>query len=118
MSTLLPILPPADLLDPADKLSPAAQQAEEEKNRMRHYFEKPEEQLNAVVQHEPVCLYLETTNRCNLLCTTCPRTYEQLEPEADADQRGPTHPDPAAWTAKLMGEAEDGRLGEDADDWD
>jgi len=33
--------------------------------------------------HEPVCLYLETTNRCNLLCTTCPRTYEELEPPAD-----------------------------------
>jgi len=30
-----------------------------------------------------VCLYLETTNRCNLLCTTCPRTYEELEPPAD-----------------------------------
>jgi radical SAM protein with 4Fe4S-binding SPASM domain len=33
--------------------------------------------------HDPVCLYLETTNRCNLLCTTCPRTYEDLEPPAD-----------------------------------
>ena len=32
---------------------------------------------------DPVCLYLETTNRCNLLCTTCPRTYADLEPEAD-----------------------------------
>src|SRR5262249_7011926 len=31
----------------------------------------------------PVCLYLETTNRCNLLCTTCPRTYAELEPPAD-----------------------------------
>jgi MoaA/NifB/PqqE/SkfB family radical SAM enzyme len=31
----------------------------------------------------PICLYLETTNRCNLLCTTCPRTYEELEPPAD-----------------------------------
>ena len=31
----------------------------------------------------PVCVYLETTNRCNLLCTTCPRTYEELEPPAD-----------------------------------
>jgi MoaA/NifB/PqqE/SkfB family radical SAM enzyme len=30
-----------------------------------------------------VCLYLETTNRCNLLCTTCPRTFEALEPPAD-----------------------------------
>ena len=27
--------------------------------------------------------YLEVTNRCNLLCTTCPRTYEELEPPAD-----------------------------------
>ncbi len=34
-------------------------------------------------EREPVCLYLETTNRCNLLCTTCPRTYEELEPPAD-----------------------------------
>jgi radical SAM protein with 4Fe4S-binding SPASM domain len=33
--------------------------------------------------HDPVCLYLETTNRCNLLCTTCPRTYAELEPPAD-----------------------------------
>jgi MoaA/NifB/PqqE/SkfB family radical SAM enzyme len=83
MSTLLPILPPDDLLESADKLSPAAQQAEEEKNRMRRYFEKPETQLGSVAEQEPVCLYLETTNRCNLLCTTCPRTYEELEPEAD-----------------------------------
>jgi MoaA/NifB/PqqE/SkfB family radical SAM enzyme len=83
MTTLLPILPPDDLIERVDKLGPAAQQAEEEKNRMRRYFEKPEAQLNSVAQHEPVCLYLETTNRCNLLCTTCPRTYEQLEPEAD-----------------------------------
>jgi MoaA/NifB/PqqE/SkfB family radical SAM enzyme len=83
MSTLLPILPPDDLFESADKLSPAAQQAEEEKNRMRRYFEKPETQLGSIAEQEPVCLYLETTNRCNLLCTTCPRTYEQLEPEAD-----------------------------------
>ena len=34
-------------------------------------------------EREPVCLYLETTNRCNLLCTTCPRTYAELEPPAD-----------------------------------
>ena len=30
-----------------------------------------------------VCLYLEVTNRCNLLCETCPRTFEELEPPAD-----------------------------------
>ena len=39
--------------------------------------------LSPVAAHDPVCLYLETTNRCNLLCTTCPRTYADLEPEAD-----------------------------------
>jgi hypothetical protein len=50
---------------------------------MRRYFEKPEDELSVIVEHEPVCLYLEVTNRCNLLCTTCPRTYEELEPEAD-----------------------------------
>jgi len=80
MSSLLPILP---LPVEPDALSPAAREAEQEKNRMRRYFEKTEEQLGPTVEHEPVCLYLETTNRCNLLCTTCPRTYEQLEPEAD-----------------------------------
>jgi MoaA/NifB/PqqE/SkfB family radical SAM enzyme len=85
MSTLLPILPPDDFMDESGKLSPAAQLAEEEKNRMRRYFERPEADahLAPVAAQEPVCLYLETTNRCNLLCTTCPRTYEELEPEAD-----------------------------------
>src|SRR3984885_15426895 len=34
-------------------------------------------------EHEPVCLYLETTNPCNLLCTPCPRPYAELEPPAD-----------------------------------
>lgn len=84
MSSLLPILPPSDLLE-ADALSPAAQKAEEEKNAMRKYFQKPgsQSELTGHADEEPVCLYLETTNRCNLLCVTCPRTYEQLEPEAD-----------------------------------
>jgi len=47
------------------------------------YFEHIEEGRNPVAELEPVCLYLETTNRCNLLCTTCPRTFEDLEPPAD-----------------------------------
>jgi MoaA/NifB/PqqE/SkfB family radical SAM enzyme len=48
----------------------------------KRYFESV--QANSEVpEREPVCLYLETTNRCNLLCTTCPRTYEELEPPAD-----------------------------------
>src|SRR6516164_451401 len=46
------------------------------------YFEGVAERADVSVQ-DPVCLYLETTNRCNLLCTTCPRTYEELEPPAD-----------------------------------
>lgn len=48
-----------------------------------NYFELLDDQLSVLARQEPVCLYLEVTNRCNLLCTTCPRTFEQLEPEAD-----------------------------------
>lgn len=47
------------------------------------YHEAADPALAPVTQKPPVCLYLETTNRCNLLCTTCPRTYEELEPPAD-----------------------------------
>src|ERR1700736_6578094 len=32
---------------------------------------------------DPVCLYLEKTTRCNLLCTTLPPPYEELAPPAD-----------------------------------
>src|ERR1700730_11210157 len=48
----------------------------------RRYFESVRARTH-VPDERPVCLYLETTNRCNLLCTTCPRTYEELEPPAD-----------------------------------
>lgn len=48
----------------------------------KRYFESVDADRE-VPEHEPVCLYLETTNRCNLLCTTCPRTYAELEPPAD-----------------------------------
>jgi len=47
------------------------------------YFEHVDEKRRPLAEFEPVCLYLETTNRCNLLCTTCPRTFEDLEPPAD-----------------------------------
>ena len=47
------------------------------------YFEHAVKERSALAEAEPVCLYLETTNRCNLLCTTCPRTFEDLEPPAD-----------------------------------
>ena len=49
----------------------------------RRYFESAEGERGAHAARAPVCLYLETTNRCNLLCTTCPRTYAELEPPAD-----------------------------------
>jgi MoaA/NifB/PqqE/SkfB family radical SAM enzyme len=49
----------------------------------RRYFEAVEAQRTDMAQRDPVCLYLETTNRCNLPCTTCPRTFEELEPAAN-----------------------------------
>ena len=49
----------------------------------RRYFESVAPQRAKRMEREPVCLYLEVTNRCNLLCTTCPRTYIELEPPAD-----------------------------------
>jgi MoaA/NifB/PqqE/SkfB family radical SAM enzyme len=49
----------------------------------RRYFDHIAAERGSVAEVEPVCLYLETTNRCNLLCTTCPRTFEALEPPAD-----------------------------------
>ena len=49
----------------------------------RRYHEAADPGRAAVAGRPPVCLYLEVTNRCNLLCTTCPRTYVELEPPAD-----------------------------------
>ena len=49
----------------------------------RRYHELVQEARTASASRPPICLYLEVTNRCNLLCTTCPRTYEDLEPPAD-----------------------------------
>jgi MoaA/NifB/PqqE/SkfB family radical SAM enzyme len=49
----------------------------------RRYFAHIAADRGTLAEAEPVCLYLETTNRCNLLCTTCPRTFEALEPPGD-----------------------------------
>ncbi len=49
----------------------------------RRYFEEIEARRSSEAAAPPVCLYLEVTNRCNLLCETCPRTFETLEPPAD-----------------------------------
>jgi MoaA/NifB/PqqE/SkfB family radical SAM enzyme len=51
----------------------------------RRYFDHVGAARSPWAEAEPVCLYLETTNRCNLLCTTCPRTFEALEPPGDMD---------------------------------
>ena len=48
----------------------------------RRYFEAVQTRASEAGAR-PVCLYLEVTNRCNLLCETCPRTFETLEPPAD-----------------------------------
>ena len=48
----------------------------------RRYFETVSAR-SPQAETKPVCLYLEVTNRCNLLCETCPRTFEALEPPAD-----------------------------------
>ncbi len=49
----------------------------------RRYFEAVTSERADQATAPPVCLYLEVTNRCNLLCETCPRTFEELEPPAD-----------------------------------
>ena len=49
----------------------------------RRYFEAVGQQRSPIAEAPPVCVYLEVTNRCNLLCETCPRTFEALEPPAD-----------------------------------
>ena len=49
----------------------------------RRYFEAIGRERSPIAEAPPVCLYLEVTNRCNLLCETCPRTFEALEPPAD-----------------------------------
>ena len=45
----------------------------------RRYFEQVGDTRGVLADSDPVCLYLEITNRCNLLCATCPRTFEELE---------------------------------------
>jgi len=37
-------------------------------------------QRGPVVESGPKVIFIEVTNRCNLLCETCPRTYFQREP--------------------------------------
>jgi MoaA/NifB/PqqE/SkfB family radical SAM enzyme len=64
-------------IDPEDTIATPARKIDP-----RRYFERAGERHDEAAA-PPVCLYLETTNRCNLLCTTCPRTYEELEPPAD-----------------------------------
>jgi MoaA/NifB/PqqE/SkfB family radical SAM enzyme len=49
----------------------------------RRYFAQAARDRRETAERDPVCLYLETTNRCNLPCTTCPRTFEELEPPAN-----------------------------------
>ncbi|HKM63018.1 MAG TPA: radical SAM/SPASM domain-containing protein [Acidisphaera sp.] len=63
---------------PDTMMAPATQRPDP-----RRYFEQIGPERGPVASAPPVCLYLEVTNRCNLLCETCPRTFETLEPPAD-----------------------------------
>src|SRR5262249_20182921 len=72
--------PSANRLDQEGSMSIASGSAAKASPNPRRYFEHVDEERGAIAAAEPVCLYLETTNRCNLLCTTCPRTFETLEP--------------------------------------
>src|SRR3954466_116073 len=63
--------------------SPMSSASPAETFNPRRYFERAAGPRAAAAIADPVCLYLEVTNRCNLLCTTCPRTFEELEPPAD-----------------------------------
>src|SRR3569832_1946898 len=47
------------------------------------YFDHIAADRGPVAEAEPVCLYLETTNRYKQQNTTCPRTFETLEPPGD-----------------------------------
>lgn len=51
----------------------------------RRYFDSVARERTEIADRDPVCLYIEVTNRCNLPCTTCPRTFEELEPAANMD---------------------------------
>ena len=66
---------------PMDDLTP--EPVDREPVDARRYFEAGTSTHGGIADKPPVCLYLEVTNRCNLLCTTCPRTYVELEPPAD-----------------------------------
>src|SRR5208337_2073099 len=65
---------------PDTMMAPATQRPDP-----RRYFEQIGPERGPVASAPPVCLYLEVTNRCNLLCETCPRTFEALEPPKDMD---------------------------------
>jgi MoaA/NifB/PqqE/SkfB family radical SAM enzyme len=77
----------------------------------RRYHEVADPNRSPRAPGPPVCLYLEVTNRCNLLCTTCPRTYADLEPPAghglgsvSFDRRPASEPHArrAAWVGEPM----------------
>src|SRR5260370_29785790 len=49
----------------------------------RRYFEHIAAERGAVAELERVCLYLEPTNGCSLLCTPCRGPFEALEPPGE-----------------------------------
>jgi MoaA/NifB/PqqE/SkfB family radical SAM enzyme len=52
----------------------------EQKFLPAEYLLPADQPRGAVIQGGPKVIFIEVTNRCNLLCETCPRTYFQREP--------------------------------------
>src|SRR5919109_4453769 len=52
-----------------------------EQNFLPDAYRLPEgSQRGAIVDISPRVVFIEVTNRCNLLCQTCPRTFFDREP--------------------------------------
>jgi MoaA/NifB/PqqE/SkfB family radical SAM enzyme len=53
-----------------------------QKNDIAYFKTVDRKSRGALATHDPVCLYLEVSNQCNLLCKTCPITYGKVEQPA------------------------------------
>ncbi len=52
------------------------------KTRIAYFKTIDGQSRSAMATLDPVCLYLEVSNQCNLLCKTCPITYGKVEEPA------------------------------------
>lgn len=52
------------------------------KNDIPYFKTVDRKSRSSIAPQDPVCLYLEVSNQCNLLCKTCPITYGKVEQPA------------------------------------